>query len=445
MAAVVGSDFAVSPRRSVTARRGLVSRGPPDSRRSERPARLVFLPAAVDKGIVRLVDSGWRDELISGVTLDRSRLRIVCPFVKEAVVAELLERGPERVELVTRFSLADFGAGVSDIAALRRVLQAGGQVRGIRGLHAKVYVFGAARAAVTSANLTAAGLSHNREFGCVTDDPGFLADCDRYVDDLWDAGALTNLAQLDEWEEQVEVFLTGGGRPSAAAALPDFGADVPAGGARAPGPSPDRMPGWSPGWAAESGEAFVKFFGEGDNRAYRDASVLDEVRRSGCHWACTYPAARRPREVRDGDTLFVGRLARDPADTLIFGRVIGRQHVDGRDEASAEEIARRTWKASWPNYVRVHHGEFLAGDISNGLSLDEMMSELGPHSFEVTQRHLAEGSGNVNPRRAFLQKPAVRLSQEGHEWMRGRLDRAFAVHGRLPQADLDQLDWPRPL
>jgi hypothetical protein len=43
------------------------------------------------------------------------------------------------------------------------------------------------------------------------------------------------------------------------------------------------------------------------------------------------------------------------------------------------------------NYIRVHHAEFVAGTIGNGVSLNELMDELG-QSFMATQRN-AGGRG----------------------------------------------------
>jgi phosphatidylserine/phosphatidylglycerophosphate/cardiolipin synthase-like enzyme len=67
------------------------------------------------------------------------------------------------LQAITWFNLADFAKGVSDIDALRMLLDAGASVRGIRNLHAKVYLFGVSRAIITSANLTAAALDRNHE------------------------------------------------------------------------------------------------------------------------------------------------------------------------------------------------------------------------------------------------------------------------------------------
>jgi hypothetical protein len=377
-----------------------------------------------------LVSAGWRDELHAGLDCDDGSFRIICPLVKAAVLDELLDgRAVEHLQLVTRFRLADFCAGVSDIAALRRVIASGGRVRGVRGLHAKVYLFGATRAAVTSANLTSRGVGGNHEFGCVSEEPSFVAACASYFDALWQAaGTDLDAALLDAWRAQVDGFLNTGGRPARQPDLPDHGAQLPE---ELVGPAADVVEA-TEGWPAESDQTFVKFFGEGSNRVPWSHAVLDEVQRSGCHWACTYPASRRPRSVREGDTLFVGRLVKDPNDTLIFGRVIGRAHVPERDEATAAEIEKRPWKHQWPHYIRVHHGEFVAGELHNGVSLNALMDALGSDAFASTQHNArSQNGGNTNQRRAFRQHPAVRLTDEATAWLTAAIQQAFALHGRV--------------
>jgi phosphatidylserine/phosphatidylglycerophosphate/cardiolipin synthase-like enzyme len=100
---------------------------------------------------------------------------LACPFIKRSVIERLLNVTElDEILVVTRFSVGDFARGVSDVAAVRALMTAGADVRGLRALHAKVFVFGDQRAMVTSANLTEAGLAGNIEFGCVSDDAGFV-------------------------------------------------------------------------------------------------------------------------------------------------------------------------------------------------------------------------------------------------------------------------------
>ena len=80
--------------------------------------------------------------------------------------------------------------------------------------------------------------------------------------------------------------------------------------------------------------------------------------------------------------------------------------------------------------------------MGNGVSLYELMETLGADSFASTQHNAEKGSGNTNPRRAYMRQPAVRLSDQGFAWLDERLEGAFRRYGKIPQAELDKLDWP---
>jgi hypothetical protein len=195
-------------------------------------------------------------------------------------------------------------------------------------------------------------------------------------------------------------------------------------------------------FVSDAGQAFVKFFGESNNRAARSMSVWEEVASSGSHFACTYPRERRQRQVEDGALMFMGRMVKDPDDILIYGQAIGMCHVEGRDDASESDIAIRDWKERWPHYIRVHHAEFVAGNLGNGVSLNELMNALGSDAFLATQRNAAKGTGNTDPRRAYRQQAHVELSQKGISWLAERLQEAYYQHGKLGPDELATLDLP---
>jgi len=383
---------------------------------------------------VRLVDAGWGRELTDALRADASELRLISPFIKAGPLDRLLSLRPSRVRVITRFNLADFAEGVSDIEALRMLLDAGARVRGIRKLHAKLYLFGTSRAIITSANLTKSALDSNHEFGLVAEDATVIATCRAYFDELWRQGASDLVAdQVDAWAETVTRHHALGGRPRKPTGLADFGAD--AGLAETP-------PGLIPIAVTDAPQAFVKFLGEGNNRKPLDWPTIAEIERAGCHWAVAYPAARRPRGVKGDAIMFIARLTSEPNDIRIFGRAVGMKHQPGRDDATAADITRRPWKEKWPRYIRVHHAEFVAGEMANGVSLNALMETLGANSFASTQRNAASGEGNTDPRRAYRQQAAVELSAQGFSWLAERLQAAFDIHGKVPQDTLDQLDWP---
>lgn len=380
----------------------------------------------------RLIDSGWDNQLDEALKTNHTSIRIVCPFIKKRVAQRLLKHGrPKLLQVITRFNLSDFADRVSDISALRMLLESGAQVRGVRNLHAKLYLFGKSRAIVTSANLTEAALLTNHELGFVAEDARVLNPCHQYFNRLWDrAGQDLPVAKLANWEQKVSRFLAGGAREGAAPGLGDEGVDVG---------SPPRSIALPP-WVGDAENGFVKFFGKSDNRAERTMQILEEVRRSGSHWACAYPSGKRPRKVQDGAIMYMGRLVTNPNDVLIYGRAVGMHHEPGRDDASAGDIRERGWKAKWPHYVRVHHAEFIAGSLANGVSLNELMDALKADSYASTKRNARDGAGNTDPRRAYMQQPAVELSPQGMAWLNKRLERAYAKYGRLARGIMEDLN-----
>lgn len=383
---------------------------------------------------VRLIDDDWARTFDRATAAVSDEVRIVCPFIQRKVVDRLLRKGsPQSLRVITRFCLSDFCEGVSSTAALRVLLGHGAQIRGVKHLHAKMYIFGGRRAIVTSANLTDAALRRNYEVGLVIDDPQSVAKCQRSFEDIWVRGGddLT-LERLEGWEREINGARARGLIVVPPLSLRDEGCNLNKG----------TDVNVSTPLVADANQAFVKFWGESTNRVLRDFPVMEEVERAGCHWACTYPKGKRPRQVENGALMYMGRLVRDPADTMIFGRALALEHEPGRDDATRDEQKLRPWKSQWSHYIRVYNGQFLDGTMADGVSLGEMMDALGPDSFASTQRNARTGSGNTNPRNAYRQQPAVRLSRKGQRWIDRRLQAAFDRYGMIPTSELATLDWP---
>ncbi|MEI8021708.1 MAG: phospholipase D family protein [Schlesneria sp.] len=380
----------------------------------------------------QLVDTGWGSVLENAMSADHSHVRIVCPFIKTKAVERLLSKGiPNAIQVITRFNLNDFSEGVSDISALQLLMKHGAKIRGVRNLHAKVYLFGSSRVVVTSANLTEAALVRNHEFGFVAEAADVVEQCRVYFDDLWNRGG-PDLTQekLAEWKETVDQYNASGAKPATRSGLPDEGVDA--------GIEPEKVD-W-PVSVADASQAFVKFFGGKKNRGERTMKVLDEIDRSGSHWACTYP--KRPNQVQDRAVMYLARIVKKPNDILIYGRAIGSAYVKGRDDATPADIDRRSFKKKYSYYVRVDHGEFIDGTLANGISLYELMEELKSDAFLTTQANAIKMEGNTNPRMSLARQPAVQLSDNGKAWLEDRLQDAFLRHGKIPQSKMNQLDWP---
>ena len=153
---------------------------------------------------IRLVKSGWEREVGDALAAaGGGDLRIICPFIKRDALEPFLSGELKVIQVITRFKCADFAMGVSDIEALRKLLEVGTQVRGIQDLHAKLFLFGSNRAIVTSANLTKSAMGKNLECGVVVEEESVLADCRKYFDSLWLQGKILTEENLVDWETEI--------------------------------------------------------------------------------------------------------------------------------------------------------------------------------------------------------------------------------------------------
>ena len=175
----------------------------------------------------RFVDKKWGKEISDALHTNASDIRIICPFIKKNAIEQILEHSLNKIQVITRFNLTDFAEGVSDITALRELLDAGADIRGIKNLHAKIYLFGDRRAIVTSANLTKAALERNHEFGLIAEDESLTEACRDYFDKLWNrAGKNLTSEQLGKWDKEVASYFHTRGQVSKGKELEDFGADI---------------------------------------------------------------------------------------------------------------------------------------------------------------------------------------------------------------------------
>ena len=268
----------------------------------------------------------------------------------------------------------------------------------------------------------------------MTEDPTAIRSCRAYFDDLWSRGGDDlRCDQVDRWAAELTVHLASGAGRGGSTLLQDHGVDAGL-------PELPRVA--LPPAFSEAEPAIVKFHGRGNQRAPLSTSTLDEVKRSGCHWAVCYPRGKRPRHAQDRMIVFIARFTENPRDIRVFGRAIAMRHVVGRDDATPAEVKRRRWKSDWPHYVRVHDAEFVSGALANGVSLGDLMDALGSDAFVSTQERAARGTVDINPRLAIRRQPGARLSQQGHDWLNKRLQEAFDAYGTIPLSTLRRLDWP---
>lgn len=348
-------------------------------------------------------------------------VKIISPFIGENIVDQIISnKGDSEIQVITRYNLNDFRSGVSSLKALKKLVQSGCSVRGIKGLHSKVYLFDDKCTIVTSANLTNGGFFNNYEFGIKSYDFDIVDQSNTYFESLFslDIDNLT-IQKIEGWElmlinrEIQEIHIP-------ISPLPDFGT--------------------SPLFKKQSTRKyFIKFFGRGDTRFNPHFHTRNMLLDSNCHFAITFSkGGGRPRRYNTGDVVFLANMTHGK-DYSIFGRAIAMEHVEKRDVASEKDIEMVEWKRHYCYYIRITDPVFIDSELRYCPKMSKLIEDLSYESFKVSFDKYLKGENNINPKDALKRKADVELTEVSAQWIEDKFDFSVKEHGQIPVAFIKTL------
>ena len=359
----------------------------------------------------------WYKKLLEELPLTKE-LKIISPFVQENVLRKIQSNFDfNNLELITRFKLEDFAMNVSSLAGLKFSVDKGASIYGIKDLHSKVYLFDKRAAIVTSANLTNGGLLSNYECGIFLTDKTLIQNLHDYFNQLKQIPSnKLSVSDCNNWEQKLAGIVI---RKGNAIKLPDFGASVKS--------------------FDKSKNYYIKFFGKADNRVGLDFLIEEEIERALCHYACCFPLKKKPRQVKEGDIIFMARMTDNPNDYAVFGKAIALKYTEGRDIASEQEIIERQWKARWPIYLRVIEPVFINGTMKDGIFLSELIQKFDYDSFPSTRQRFDNGEKNIKPTKSLMRKPYVKLTPNSAAWLEQRFEEILSNIGQVDNSFIQGL------
>jgi HKD family nuclease len=366
--------------------------------------------------MVEIIHNNWLDFFLRELK-DTKQVLIISPFITRNIVDHLLDnRVDAEVKLITRFNLNDFRARVSSLSALKKLVDVKVEIKGIQGLHSKVYIFDSKSVIIGSANFTSGGFFSNYEFGVLSKEADTVKKSIEYFNSLWklDTESLTT-EKINSWKEELE-SATPHMQPES---LSDYGKKATV-------------------TESDDKQYIIKFFGKTEHREGLSFTSREEIEGSHCHWALTFSGRRgpnrngRPRKYRDGDIVYMARML-EGRDYAIFGKGIALRHVDERDVASEEDIEEIDWKEEWPVYIRVYNTEFIDGTMADCPKFSEFFNELKYDCFPTTQAYHARGIENINPWDSLRQQADIKLSEIGAEWVEAKFQEAKQRCGAVPE------------
>jgi hypothetical protein len=359
----------------------------------------------------------WYDKFLD--ELKRTKiLKVSSPFIKEQVIRKMQSQFDfKNFELITRFNLRDFASNVSSLDGLKFSVECGANIFGVRDLHSKIYLFDKRSAIITSANLTSGGMINNYECGIYITDKSTIQKIHNYFNELKRmAGQKLSLEQCKDWQQELsQVEISNTSFPS----LPDYGSSAIA--------------------IDKNRNYYVKFIGTGYNREPLSFSTKVVIDKALCHYACGFSQNKKPRQIQDGDIIYMARMTINPNDYAIFGKAEAIKFVDGRDEATPQEIQERPWKKDWPIYLRIKNPIFINGTLNDCVFLYDLIKQLDYESFPSTQLRYLNGERDINPYNSLSQQPYIKLTTKAVEWLEPRFQEALTLNGKVSKRFINNL------
>ena len=346
---------------------------------------------------------------------------IVSPFITDNIVKHLIDNFKGKtIKVITRYNLNDFRKGVSSLTAIERLLKNKAQIKGVMGLHSKLYLFDNKSVIITSANFTNGGFFNNKEFGILSDEKNTIEESQSYFNELWNIDLeFLNESKLNDWKN---IIATSKPAAKQSEELPDFGKS------------------YQKSIIGER-QYFIKFFGKDDNRLSLDVNVYQELKWGCSHFALSFSKNKkdtRPRRYKDGDVVFMARMT-DTKDYAVFGRAITYAHDDLRDVASKEDIKHINWLADWSILVRVKEPVFINSSFRKCPKLNDLLNELDYASFASTNRRFIAGEKNINTKNTLMRKGDVILSDSGAQYMELAFQKAIKKEGAVDDLFINSL------
>lgn len=157
-----------------------------------------------------LITHAWVDKLREFASGVQENLLIISPWIKSSVAyliaSSLSKTAKINVKILARLQTNDFFLGSSDLDVFQNDFfneNVEVAVRGLKNLHAKIYIADTNCAILGSANLTEAGLCGNHEASILTRDSELVARMVDYFERLWSLATAVDVSYFRWMETEV--------------------------------------------------------------------------------------------------------------------------------------------------------------------------------------------------------------------------------------------------
>lgn len=260
--------------------------------------------------MIKLITTNTKDDIRELLEKLTSSFHLISPFIginTAVMLAGILAKKQINVVVITRFSSNDFYCGVSSLEGLKILLNAGCEIKAVKRLHTKLYIFDNQAFILGSSNFTDGGLISNIELNIlIQDDPDAVGHGVAYFEEIneliEEEYFIDEKMILEEMNFQNSIR----GKENFVA-LDDFGAELRA---KKQFSSMEDIFYQTPLQAPAPGQTiWLKFEGFSDERRIRNDLPLNIILDEKNYYRTRFPS--KPTGFGNGDLVFIARNSWD--------------------------------------------------------------------------------------------------------------------------------------
>ena len=383
---------------------------------------------------VELLDSNHRDAILHAFDKTKRQIRIISPFIQESVSKHLITSMGRGIssQLITRFYREDFICSVSSLTALKNLQAAGVELFALKDLHAKLYLFDDHTAIIGSANFTGGGFGSNIELSLYIEEEYELIErLSQYFDQLlsaiYAAGDFKITGEKIDSEIQIVQRAIRGRDYTSKPNPARFGADLKTLPQQDGAAAPDEVESILSAPDTAGTSAVLKFEGAAHRRL--DPEEKYEPNYSVSRKIYFSASPRPPRSITADTTVFLSAISWDKSGAGV-PIIVGRARTKGFDPMSTIDdaiIKEHPWAVDFPYYVELYDIEIVDTVIRNGISLHDLIAEVGYRLYPGTENDA--GTSFMSLKTRHHRKSYIAITPYAASRINTMLDSLFIQYG----------------
>lgn len=366
------------------------------------------------------------------------RIWIISPFIGFRTASALVEAINPGVDLrvISRFDREDFIKGVSSLEALSLIINAGGEIFALRGLHTKLYLFDKVHSIITSANFTVGGLVNNFEIGVLfTQETEIANEVLDYFDDLrnrilqHDEDRRTSSKVTKDWIENEKAVIAPliQSRPQSTKNTNRYsrGATLDATSYADP---LEKLFSSSEPYGGRA-DVWLKFEADSNHRVPNHVRYLVASGPVDPFQSRTY-FPTKPRSIMEGDTLYLTVVSYDSSGkgtTIVVGRTKAHQFRED-NVTHPGDPAYESWNEHYPYFVELYDIEGFDAEIHRGIPIFDLYRAVSYRTFPSTFSDPSRTPTSI--RHYHQRRDKIRITGQAARYLDDELDARIRKYGR---------------